>query len=79
VITLFDNPRVDIEKRIRQLKKRQSALLSIRWPGLIQFEKGIAGGFYPTIVSNKKLDQAGRLLNQVNKELTLKHKQLKSF
>ena len=74
-----NNPRIDIERRIKQLEARVKFLLPFRSLGSISYESGIAARFYPSIRPRKQFDKAGRLLKATHKELNLKRKQLKSF
>ncbi len=76
---LLNNPRVDIEKRIKQLEKRLIFLINYTRPGIIDFEDGVAVRFYPMLMPGKKREKAQRLLKLVQKEFALKTKQLKSF
>jgi len=79
MITFYDNPRVDIEKRIKQLDMRIAFLLKYRGMGSIDYENGEAVRFYPSLMPKEKRDQAGRLLDICRKESDMKWKQLKSF
>lgn len=78
-MTLTDNPRVDIEKRIKQLYRRMHFVLVWRGLGSIDYENGVAARFYPSLMPRKKREQAGRMLRVIHKEINLKEKQLKSF
>lgn len=79
-ITWDDNPRIDIEKRIKQLQKRISCIIPWISRGSIYFgSQGAAEKFYPSMISRSKRDKATRLLAICRAELNLKQKQLKSF
>jgi hypothetical protein len=75
----LNNPRTDIEKRIKQLEARAAFLRKFRGLGSIDYENGVAARFYPSMTPKKMREKAGKLLDRTRKELDLKRKQLKNF
>lgn len=76
----LNNPRIDIENRIKQLDKRFHWLLSFVSSGCINFGvNGVATAFYPTTINRKKRDKAIILKDVTYKQLQLKRAQLRTF
>lgn len=65
-MTLTDNPRVDIEKRIKQLKNRETLIMALRRR---YCKYSSLGGF----------KRGEKSLRDTRKELDLRYKQLQEF
>ncbi len=74
-----NNPRIDLEKRVKQLEGRISLLRRFTGMGSIDYENGVAVRFYPSLMPKKKVEKARRLIGTCRHELGIKQKQLKSF
>jgi hypothetical protein len=74
-----NNPRVDLERRIKQLERRLDFLRRFTGLGSIDYENGVAARFYPSLTPKKKVEQGRRLIKACQAEYSMKWKQLKSF
>jgi len=77
-VTLHDNPRVDAEKRIKQLYKRLDNICYYKASRIeIYYKDGLACriGIDPYI----KVNKAGRIIKELHKQIRKTEKILKSF
>jgi len=75
-----NNPRVDLEKRVKQLERRIGFLHRFTGLGSIdRDDSGVAVRFYPSLLPKNKVEKARRLIKACHSEMSIKWKQLKSF